>query len=259
MSERIRPSVAVLLTLFVVALAALPVAADEMTVEQIIAKNIESKGGQEAWDEIESAKITGNLNMGGAMTMPMTLYFMRPGKLRMEMEMQGNKIIQAYDGEVGWQVMPMMGKTEPQKMSEAEIKQVKRQADFEGPLFNWKDKGHQVELVGKEEIEGTEAYKLKVTLDTGDVAYMYLDTEYFLEFKQTGKAEMQGQEFETDVSIGDYKEVGDIVFAHSVNMTPEGAPAGVAITFDSVELNPEGVDAEFFAMPEVEVPAPAGE
>ncbi|MEO1369051.1 MAG: hypothetical protein AAFX50_17890, partial [Acidobacteriota bacterium] len=238
-------------------LAGVPAFAEDMTIDQVIDKNIEARGGQDAWDKVESAKITGKMTMGPGMELPMTMYFMRPGKVRMEMEMQGQQIIQAYDGESGWQIFPMMGKTDAQKMSDDEVRMVKRQADFEGPLLGWKDKGHNVELVGKEDVDGTEAYKLKVTLDSGDVAYTYLDAEYFLEFKQeTTIANQAGQDMKANVVVGDYKEVSGLMLAHSMEFIPEGAPAGMQISFSAIEINPKDVDEKLFAMP---APANAAE
>ena len=245
-----------LLCLLAVLFVAMPLVADEMTVDDVIAKNIEAKGGQDAWDAVDSAKIVGKINMGG-MEMPMTLYFKRPSMVRMEMEMQGQKIVQAYDGESGWQIMPLMGKTEPQPMSALELKQVKRQADFEGPLVNWKEKGHTVELIGETEVDGTPAYELKVTYDTGDVSTLYLDAEHFVEFKSLGKVETPQGEMEMEGILGDYKEVGGVMLAHSMEMRPSGQPQGAVITFDSIDVNPEGITEALFAMPEVKTPAEA--
>ena len=246
------------LILTCLALLIAPVGAEEMTVDEVVESYIEAMGGRDAWNEVKTAKMTGKMVMGGQMEMPISVVYQRPGKVRMEMEMQGQKIVQAYDGEEGWQIMPLMGKTEPQKMTEDEAKTVKSQSDFEGPLFDYKDKGHTVKLMGIEEVEGTEAYKLEITLETGDVTYSYLDTESFLEFQQEGKTRAQtGQEVKTTTILGDYKEIGSLLLAHSREIKPEGAPQSLMIVIESVELNPEGVDDEQFAMPAVEPAAEA--
>lgn len=239
-------------------LLAVPTFAEELSLDDILAKNIEARGGADAWESVKTAQIEGNMVMGGgAMEMPILMTFERPGKVRFEMEMQGQKIVQAFDGETGWQIMPLMGNPDPQAMSDDEAKNVRRQSDFEGPLYNYKEKGHSVELVGKEDVEGTEAYKLKITLKGGDVVHTYLDTEYFLEFKQVFKTKNQtGQEMTMSVMVGDYKEVGPVVLAHSMEMMAEGAPQGMSIIFNNVDINPE-VDGSIFEMPEVEAPAPA--
>ena len=241
------------LILTCLSLLVVPAGAQEMTVDELVEKNIEAMGGRKAWDEVKTARIVDKMVMGSTMEVPISVVYQRPGKVRMEMEMQGQTIIQAYDGEKGWQIMPLMGKTEPQAMTDDEAKMVKSQSDFEGPLFDYKTKGHSVELMGVEEVEGTEAYKLKITLDTGDITYSYLDTESFLEFQQEGKTRAQtGQEISTTTTLGDYKEIGSLLLAHSREIKPEGAPQSLMIVIDSVELNPEGIADEHFAMPAVE-------
>jgi hypothetical protein len=115
---------------------------------------------------------------------------------------------------------------------------------------DWKDKGHQVELVGMEETEGTEAYKLKVDLANGDVRYHFLDSEYFISIKQEGKTEVQGNEVEFETILSDYKEVGGLMFPHSIESKPKGAPSGQVITIETIELDCE-VSSDLFAMPEV--------
>ena len=249
------------LFLAVLLVAAPSLMAEDLTLDQILEKNIEARGGADAWESVKSAKIEGTMVMGGAMEMPVTMTFKRPNMIHFQMEMQGQKIVQAYDGTSGWQVMPMMGNPDPQKMSDEESKNVRRQSDFEGPLYNYKEKGHQVELVGKEDVEGTEAYKIKITLKSGDVVHSYIDSEYFLEFKQVYEINnaQTGQDMTMNTLVGDYKEAGPILLAHSMEMVAEGAPQGMSIIFNTVEVNVD-VDDAFFTMPEAkEAPAAAAD
>jgi hypothetical protein len=132
---------------------------------------------------------------------------------------------------------------------------VKEQADFDGPLMDYAEKGHTVELVGVEEVDGTEAYKLRVTRKDGDIDDLYVDTEYFMVFKSESKRTIQGQEIEVSTVIGDYKEVGPVIMPHSLEMSGGGGMGGQVITFDKIELGVEMAD-DHFTMPE---PAPAEE
>ena len=154
--------------------------------------------------------------MGPGMEAPFTMTMQRPDKIRLEFTFQGMTGIQASDGEIAWMVMPFMGKNDPEEMPADMAKQLKEQADIEGPLFGWDDKGHTVELLGVEEMEGTDVYKLKLTRDSGDVRYHYLDSEYYVTVKQEGKTKVQGQEMEIETAIGDYKErlPGDLGRGH---------------------------------------------
>lgn len=234
-------------------LAAIPGFASDLTVEEIVANNLEAKGGEDAWKALETGKMTGTMRMGGgaagAMEMPFTVEFKKPHRIRLEFVMQGMTAVQAFDGEVGWAILPFLGKTEAEEMAEDQVKQLKNQADFEGTLVDYKEKGHTVELVGQEEVDGTPAYKLKVTRDDGDVDFLYLDEEYFVEFKMEATREVQGNEVTVSTVLGDYKEVDGLLFAHSMEMAFGGGEAQQVITIEKIEL---GIDIpeERFAMPE---------
>jgi len=233
------------------------------TVEEVVAANLEAKGGEEAWIAVETGRMTGNMRIvggaAGAMEMPFVIEFKKPKMIRLEFTMQGMTGIQAFDGEVGWTVMPFMGSTEPEEMAEDQVKQLKDQAEFEGVLVNFEEKGHTVELVGKEEVDGTPAYKIKVTRADGDVDYLYLDEEYFIEFKTESTREIQGNEMTISTVLGDYKEVDGLLFAHSMEMSFGGGDAQQVVTIENIEL---GVDLpdERFAMPaKAEAEAPPEE
>jgi len=222
------------------------------TLDEVLAKNLEVRGGEDAILAVKSLRMTGTMRMGGsaagALELPFSAEFKRPNKVRIEFTMQGMTAVQAYDGEVGWAIMPFLGKTEPEEMAEDQLKEIKEQADFDGVLVNYEEKGHTVELLGAEEVDGTPAYKLKVTKANGDIVNLFLDQEYFVEFKADTKREVQGNEVEVSTVFGDYKEVGGLLFAHSMEMSFAGNPEGQVITIDSIELNVE-LDDDRFAMP----------
>jgi outer membrane lipoprotein-sorting protein len=186
----------------------------------------------------------------GGLQAPFSIMTKRPAKVRIEFSLQGMTGIQAFDGETAWMIMPFMGSSDPQMMPPDMAKQVTEEADIDGPLIGWKEDGHQVELVGKEDVEGTEAYKIKVTRESGEVTHIYLDAEYYLPIKFAATRNMQGQDVMVETSLSDYKKVGDLMFAHSIAAQAEGAPmGGQTITIDKVEVNPELQDA-LFTMPE---------
>lgn len=235
----------------------------EMTVEEIIAANLEAKGGEEAWRALETSRMSGKMMMGGGaagtMEMPFTVEFRAPDNVRLEFTMQGMTAVQAFDGETGWSIMPFLGKTEPEEMAEDQVKQLKNQADFKGVLVDYKEKGHTVELVGHEEVDGTPAYKLKVTRADGDVDHLYIDDEYFVEFKTESFREVQGMEMTINTVIGDYKEVDGLIFAHSMEMSYGDNPAQQVITIESIETGIELGDDRFAMPAKTEVEAPASE
>jgi outer membrane lipoprotein-sorting protein len=228
--------------------AVLAVAANAQTLDEVLAKYYEARGGLDKLTAVKTAKITGTMTMGPGIEAPFTWYWERPNKLRVEFVVQGQTGIQAYDGTTGWMYLPFMGKTEPEKMADEQLKEMEDQADFEGPLVNWKAKGNQVELVGKESIEGTDAYQLKVTRKSGDVDNVYLDADYYLEIKDEGKRTIRGQEVEFESSIGDYKEIGGLMIPFSISTKAKGSAESQTVTFKTVELDVP-VDESIFAMP----------
>ncbi len=224
-------------------------AAPGLTVDQVIAKNIQARGGMDKLKAVNSMRVTGKITTQG-MDLPMVLEEKRPHNFRMEFTVQGMAIVQAYDGKTGWIVMPLQGNKDPQPMSPDDLKNAEDQADIDGVLVDSAQKGHKVELVGKEPVEGTDAYKLKVTMKSGDVRYIFLDADSFLEIRTEGKRTVRGTDMEFESSIGDYKEVEGLMIPFSVEEGPKGGAQRAKITFDKVEINPVLDDARF-KMPEV--------
>jgi outer membrane lipoprotein-sorting protein len=229
-------------------LCALSVSAAEMTVDDILAKNTEAKGGIEKLRALKSARFSGKMSMGGGMEAPFTMTKSRPEKMRIEFTIQGMTGIQAYDGTTGWMVMPFLGKKEAEELPADMLKDVKEQADFDGPFIDYAKKGNKVELLGKEKIEGTDAYKVKLTTKDATETTVYIDADTFLEIKMEAKRKMQGQEIEGETILGNYKEVDGLLFPFSIENKAKGMPGGQTITIDKVELNPTVAD-DSFAMP----------
>jgi outer membrane lipoprotein-sorting protein len=238
-------------TLAVLALITAPLSA--ATLDEVLAKHFEALGGKDKIAAVKSARMVAKQVMG-PQEIPATILWKRPNKVRMEFTLQGMTGVQSYDGTTGWMVMPFLGKKDPEQMSGDDLKDIIEQADLiEGPLFNWKEKGHTVELLGEDTVEGTPAWKLKLTRDNGDVSTIWLDKEAYVEIKMESKRKRGEQEIELETSLGDYKEVGGLMFPHSIESKPKGAPQGANVTVQSIELNPE-IDDATFTMPK---PAPA--
>jgi len=237
-------------------LCAFSVFAADLTVDEILAKNTEAKGGMEKLRALNGARFSGKMAMG-PMEAPFTMTKARPEKMRLEFTIQGMTGIQAYDGTTGWMVMPFMGKKDPEAMTGDMLKEVKDQADFDGPFIDYEKKGNKVELLSKEKIEGTEAYKLKLTQKDNSETIVFIDAESFLEIRMESKKKMQGQEIEGETTLGNYQEVGGLLFPFSIENKAKGMPGGQVITIEKVELNPTVTD-EMFAMPK-KAEAPAAE
>jgi outer membrane lipoprotein-sorting protein len=236
---------------------ALSVSAADMTVDDLLAKNAEAKGGMVKLRALKSARFTGKMSMGAGMEAPFMMTKARPEKLRIEFTIQGMTGIQAYDGTTGWMVMPFMGKKDPEVLSADMLTDVKEQADFDGPFIDYAKKGNKVELLGKEQVEGTDAYKVKLTMKDASEATVYFDAESFLEIKMEAKRKVQGQEIEGQTVFGNYKEVDGLLFPFSIENKAKGMPGGQTITIDKIELNSTVSDDSFSMPKKAEAPAEA--
>ncbi len=117
---------------------------DGPSLDEVLASHYEALGGTGAWEAVESVRFEGTMSMGPGMEAPFKMTMKRPDRIRLEFTFQGMTGIQASDGEIAWMVMPFMGKKDPEEMPTDMAKQLKEQADIEGPLFDWDGKGHQV-------------------------------------------------------------------------------------------------------------------
>ena len=222
------------------------------TVDEVIAKANEARGGLEKMKAVQSVRMKGKMTMGPGLEAPITIEMKRPKNARMEFTIQGMTGVQAYDGQQAWGISPM-GSKQPEPMPAEMAKDLDNQADIDGPLVDYKTKGHQVELGGKEKIEGSDAWKLKVTLKSGDVQHVYLDADSYLEIRNESKRMIRGSEAELETTIGDYKEVGGLLWPHSIQSGAKGRPEKQSFAFETIEVNP-AIDDSRFKMP---APKPA--
>jgi len=238
------------------------VADEPKTADEAIDRYIKAVGGRDKIDAVKSLRVTGKTVLGGGMEMPVTMETKRPNKTRIEFTFSGMTGTRAYDGKTGWSIMPFAGKTDPEKMSDDEVKDMEDEADLDGPLVDYKTKGHRIELLGKEDVEGSPAYKLKITKKNGDVESRFLDAETFLPVKTVSKATRHGTEVEMEQIMSDYKPVNGLMMAHSIQTRALGAAAGAmggqaTVVLEKVEANVEIPDARF-SIPEAKKPeAPA--
>lgn len=216
-------------------------------VDDVIKKYVEARGGYKNLKALKSIKMTGKYLAQG-FEAPFLFRAKRPNFLRIEITIQGQSIIQAYDGKNDWWIFPFQGITEAQAMPEDRAKDFIARADMDGALVDYEKKGHTVELMGKEDVEGTEAYKLKVTLKNDRVFYVYIDAENYLELKILTTIKRQGNEYEVHSYSGNYKEINGIMFPHSIE-DKIGDAGNEQIVIEKIELNTD-IDDAIFKMPE---------
>jgi hypothetical protein len=167
--------------------------------------------------------------------------------MRIESLIQGQTFVMAYDGTTGWTINPFQGSPDPQKLPQDQVNELVDQADIDGQLVDYKKKGSTLEYIGKDEIEGSPVYKLKLTQKDGDIKYLYLDQETGIELKETSIVKQGDKEMEIDTYYSDYKEVNGVMIAHSME-SRVGDQVGSQIVIEKVEVNVP-VDDAMFAMP----------
>ena len=235
------------LSLLALALLLAPAAHAE-TVDSLLTKHYEACGGLDKLKAVNTMRVTGTITMGPGMDAPFTMERKRPGMRRMEFTIQGMTGVQAFDGQKTWSVMPFMGKKDPEVGSDEDNKNAQDDADFDGALVDYKSKGHTIELMGKEAVEGADAYKLKVTKKNGNIEYDYLDAETYLLVKTEGKVKIRGSEMEGETTFSDYKDVNGIMEPFSMESGAKDMPQKRKMTFTKWELNVP-IDDSRFAVP----------
>jgi outer membrane lipoprotein-sorting protein len=219
-------------------------AAFAQTVDEIIAKSFEARGGLAKLKAVQSVRMTGKMTMGPGLEAPVTIEMKRPRNARMEFTIQGSTGVQAFDGKQAWGINPM-GSRQPEPIPAEMAKDIDEQADIDGPLVDYKAKGNTVELVGKEKVEGSDAYKIKLTRKDGDVEYWYFDAETYIPVKVEAKRTVRGSEIEGETTLGDYKEAGGFLWPYSFQSGAKGRPEKQTLVIDKIEINPAIDDAQF--------------
>jgi outer membrane lipoprotein-sorting protein len=231
-------------------IAALAVAvsgARAQTVDEVISKNIKARGGLEKLKSIRTLRKTVKFS-DGSFRAEFRQENKRPGKVREEFIIQGMAQIQAYDGKTGWQISPFGGRKDPDLMSQDDMKSLIVDADIDGPLVDYKEKGHTAELVGHDSMEGTDCYKVKLSMKNGDVRYYYLDTDSFLELKEEIQTTIRGALQESELYFGDYEQVNGIYYPFAVEQAQKGSSSRAQFSVEKIEQNVD-LDDALFAMP----------
>lgn len=227
------------------------------TAEEIIAKYVENTGGKAKWEAIKGLKMTAKVNAQG-MELPVNMIQMKDGRQTTSFTLQGMQIYQqVFDGSNLWGTNFQSMKAEKSDAEETENFKANLASDFPIPFLNYSSKGHKVELLGKETVEGSETFKIKLTkkpikvdgVETESVEFYYFDTENFVplvvesEIKSGPAKGMISQ-----VKLSDYQEVNGLMLPFSMTQGAKGQPGGQTITFTAIELDP-AVDDSVFAFP----------
>lgn len=220
------------------AVAALHGNASAMTADELVAKNLEARGGEAKLRAVKSIHRVGKVRTGGGSEAKIESWAVSPEMFRSEFSLQGMTAVQAWDGRQAWAISPFRGRKEPQKLTPDDAKDMIEQADIAGPLVDYRAKGNSIEYLGTEDIDGTEAHKLRVTLKNGDNEVRFLDPDAFLEIRIVSHRMIRGQEEVQTVDLGEYEKVDGIYFPFELGRSQ----------LETIELNP-AIEPKIFALP----------
>jgi hypothetical protein len=222
--------------------------ASSQTAEEVVAGNIEAKGGMDKIKAIKTFRKTGKFSQQG-FNAQVAQENVRPNLVRETFAVQGMTAVQAYDGSTGWQLQPFGGKKDPQLMGDDDMRDLLIDSDFDGPLVNYKEKGNVVEYLGHDTVDGDDALRLKVTLKNGDIIFYYLDPDTHLEIRTETQEFIRGSIRENTTDLGSYKQVAGVYFPFSIASGPKNDPTQWQhTTIDKIEVNVP-LDNSGFAVP----------
>ncbi len=241
-----------LFTLVLAVVLTLPQLTLAQDLDEILDNYFENTGGRAQWEALEGIKMTAKINQM-EMEIPLEIIQLKSGKQMTVINFQGQQIKQGvFDGQVLWSINMMTQKAE--KSDQETTDNIKREmGDFPDPFLNYQAKGYTAELLGTEEIDGAECYKIKLTKkplivdgqEVDNVSFYYFDMDNFVPIGvqseiKAGPAKGQMSE----VKMSDYQEVSGYYFPFSMIQGLKGQE-GQAITFDQIEVNPQVDEAEF--------------
>jgi outer membrane lipoprotein-sorting protein len=227
------------------------------TADEVVAKVLAARGGVDKIRAIRRERVTGKLSFGPGAEGPFSVELARPLKMHMEINVNGQTIVRVYDGKSsGWVINPLAPNKDVQPMEAEELRDISEEADFDGPLLDYQSKGNHIELRGKDEVDGRQAYKLQLTNKHGDVRTYFYDASTFLLIKWEGKRTVENQEIPVETFFSDYREVNGLKFAFEIDSDSPGIVQQQKLTIEKIEIDPQ-IDEGRFAKPAPATPATA--
>lgn len=228
-------------------LLTLGAAAPGQTVDDIIARSFEARGGLAKVKAIRSLRMVGRATVAPGTEAPVTIEIKRPSSLRLEIAFEGRGSVQAFDGRQAWGIPP--GERRPRALPSEAAKTLAQQVDLEGPLADYAQKGHRVQLVGRERVDGDDAWKLRVNRKDGDVEYHFIDVRSHLPLKVAVERSVRGTKIRSETRLGDYRRIGTgYLWPFSLESGATGRTERQQMKLEDVDVDPDLEDSRF-AMP----------
>ena len=191
------------------------------TAEEIVTKHIEAIGGAAAWKKVNSLYYEGKMTVQGA-EINITLTILNGKGLRQNITFMGMTGYQIITPTAGWNFMPFQGQKTPEAMTADQLKESADDLDIQGKLVDYKSKGNTVEYLGKDDVEGTECFKLKITSKAGNVETVFIDPKSYYIVRAVAKRTANGQENDVQTDLSNYQKLPEgIVVPFSIKL-PDG-------------------------------------
>lgn len=214
------------------------------TADEIVDKYVKAIGGAENWRKVNSMTSEGNMTVNGT-EVAVTATVLNGKGMRQNISVMGMTGYRIMTPTGGWNFMPFQGQQKPEPVTEETAKEDADQYDAQGSLVDYKTKGHTVELVGKEDIEGTDCHKLKITHKSGKTETMYIDPASFLAIRSVTKQKANGQETDVTTSLSNYKKLPEGILIPMSVSVPIAPGMNANFTITKVEVN-KPVDESIF-------------
>lgn len=220
------------------------------TADEIIDKCINAMGGTEKLKSVQTMKTILKIKVQ-VFELPVTMIYKKDGSMRNESVMQGLTIVQAYNGKdkTGWTINPMMGDNKPHKMNDEQIQQITdNENQLDHPFLDFHNKGSIAELIGKEDLDGDEVFKVMLIKKNGNIVYYYIDAQSYIIWKQESILKFKDKEEETETWFSNYKSEEGFTNPYTIENYDEGKVT-MQLSVEKIEYNPK-VDDKIFLMPE---------
>lgn len=214
-------------------------------INGLIEKNVAAKGGEQVWHNVSSLQLSGMMDLGQGMVVPYRIDQKRPLKMCLEYEFDERRVVQCVDGDSGWEFLPFLGRNLPEKMTDEEALKMADTASIDGLLLSASKRGFGIEWVGKEDVNGRPADRLKVTMPGGSVRWISLDEETGLELKVGYTRVVRGKEQMVESLFSDWKSEAGLLFPGRTDTRMIGSSGSQFVTVDKIVVNPEIEDKRF--------------
>ena len=224
----------------------LPLSAAAQTADEIIKKVLDARGGVQKIKAVQSERVNGHVSFAQGMDGTFVVELKRPLKMRVEITVEGLQIIRAYDGKSsGWMVNPFVENKGVEPLPSEDLKNISDESDFDGPLVDYKSKGNQIELAGKEMLDDKPVYRLKLTNKYGDVRSYFFDASSYLLLKWEGIRKSGDQEVPWESFFSDFHEVHGLKYPFRIDQGSPGTEIKQTLTAEKIEIDPQIDDSRF--------------